>query len=275
VDGTMRKKKGRSLKIVFICFLSAVVLLINSTSFFRVYASDNVMNVGIGSNFSTAGTQVRIPVQVSNLPQSGLSAANFVIEFDDGLVLSDVKAGEIINTSSDFSYYVKFNKVYILFSDSSGGTYPIKNDGNLCYLFFNVSTLSNKNSFAVKRSLGDNEMFADNYLKEINPQFSGGQIVKKDKLYKVQRDKAWRITFNQEIDPDSLLWDSYQIEDINGQSIYAEYRITGNGKTLEILPTEEGYQLYNSYTLILRNTIASKYGKNLSKEEVICFYVDR
>jgi hypothetical protein len=274
VGRNMRKKKKWLFKLITAYVLMALILS-SGTSSVKVYAYDSTIKIDIGENFAASGSQVRLPVHIGNLPQNGLTAANFVIEFDDDLVINDVKAGEIVKNSSDLSYYVKFNKLYILFSDSTGGTYPLKDEGNLCYLTFSINASSSKNNFIVKRIPSDNEIFADNQLKELKAEFSEGSVIKKDKLYRVQSGKTWRITFNHEIRTESLLWNSYQIKSISGQNVSADYKISSDGKTLEILPPKEGYELNNSYFLTLRNTILSKYGKNLSKEEVIYFYIDR
>lgn len=274
VGRNMRKKKKWLFKLIAAYVLTALILL-SGTSSAKVYASDSTIKIDIGENFAASGTLVRLPVNIGNLPQNGLAAANFVIEFDDGLVINDVKAGEIVKNSSDLSYYVKFNKLYILFSDSTGGVYPLKDVGNLCYLTFSINASSSKNNFIVKRIPSDNEIFADNQLKELKAEFSEGSVIKKDKLYRVQSLKTWRVTFNHEIRPESLLWNSYQIKSISGQNVSTDYKISSDGKTLEILPPKEGYELNSSYILTLRNTISSKYGKDLSKEEVIYFYIDR
>jgi hypothetical protein len=209
------------------------------------------------------------------LPQSGLSAMNFVIEFDDGLVLSDIKAGEILNTSADLSYYVDFNKIHILFSDSTAGTYPIKNEGNLCYVTFSVDTATSRDSFIIKRAASGDEIFVDNYLNKLQVEFIEGKVLKKDNLYKVQSNKLWRVTFNQEIDPLSVTNSTIQLKDINGQIIGSSFRIGSDGKTLEILPPVQGYKVNNSYSITIKNSISSIYGRSMIKDQNINFYIER
>jgi hypothetical protein len=256
-------------------FILSLAILFSTASSINTYAAENRLNIDIGDSFSSTEVQTKLPVKVKNLPQSGLSSASFVIEFEDGLILSEVKPGEIINSSSDLSYFVKFNKIYILYSDSSGGIYPIKNEGNLCYLTFKVSALVSKDSFIVKRITSDSEIFADNYLNKLQADFSEGRILKKDKLYRVQSNKTWKVNFNQEINPNSLTSTSVLLMDISGQTMKCEYKLSSDRKSLEILPPEQGYNLNSNYTLVLKNNISSKYGRYLTKEQNIDFYIDR
>jgi hypothetical protein len=264
----------RIFNLITICLL-VTILFLNNVYNMKVHAVETKLTIDIGENFSSTDSQVRIPLYIKNLPQNGLSAMNFVIEFDDGLILNDIKAGEILNNSADLSYYVDFNKIHILFSDSTAGTYPIKNEGNLCYLIFSVNTSANKDSFIVKKVTSSDEIFVDNYLNKLQADFIEGKILKKDELYKVQSNKLWRVTFNHEVDPLSVSSNTIQLKDVNGQVISNTCRISSDGKTLEILPPQQGYKINNSYTITMKNSISSKYGRSMLKEENINFYVDR
>lgn len=264
----------RIFKLITVCLLVTIFLL-NDSYNMKVHAVESKLSIDIGENFSSTDSQVKLPIYIKNLPQSGLSAMNFVIEFDDGLVLSDIKAGEILNSSADLSYYVEFNKIHIIFSDSTAGTYPIKDEGNLCYLTFSVNTSTSKESFIVKKAAISDEIFVDNYLNKLQVDFTEGKIFKKDNLYKVQSNKLWRVTFNHEIDPLSVTSSTIQLKDVNGQVIGNSFRIGSDGKTLEILPPVLGYKVNNSYSITIKNSISSIYGRTMIKDQNINFYIER
>jgi hypothetical protein len=264
----------RIFKFITFCLLGTIFSLNNPYNI-KVHAVESELTIDIGENFSSTDSQVKLPIYIKNLPQNGISAMNFVIEFDDGLVLNDIKAGEILNSSTDLSYYVDFNKIHILFSDSTAGTYPIKDEGNLCYLTFSINASTSKDSFIVKRASSSNEIFADNYLNKLQADFTEGKVLKKDELYKVQSNKLWRVTFNHEIDPLSVTSSAIQLKDVNGKVMFSTFRINDDGKTLEILPPVQGYKINNSYTITIKNSISSKYGRSMLKDENINFYVDR
>jgi hypothetical protein len=264
----------RIFKLITICSIVTIFFL-NNTYNMKVQAVENKLTIDIGENFSSNDSQVKLPIYIKNLPQSGLSAMNFVIEFDDGLVLNDIKTGEILNSSEDLSYYVEFNKIHILFSDSTAGNYPIKDKGNLCYLAFSVNTSTSKDSFIVKRVPSSDEISVDNYLNKLQTDFIEGKILKKDKLYKVQSNKLWRVTFNQKINSFTATNNTIQLKDVNGQTMSSTFRINSDGKTLEVFPPEQGYKINSSYTITIKNGISSIYGRSMIKEQNINFYIDR
>lgn len=258
-------------------FLS-VFLIFMSFSLFNIigvksYAAANKVKVNIGENFGALGDNVIIPVNLSNLPSSGLSAFNFVLEYGEALSINSISPGNIVANSSDFTYSIKNNKIYILFSDSTGGNKPIKNEGILCYI--NLKVNDSKSSLYINRATDKSECFVDNVLNSIDAEFANGKITLKDNLYKVEKDKSWKITFNQEIDPSSLNSSSVEIKDIKGNSINSKLNIINNGKTLEVLPPEGGYNPYGSYVININTNLLSKKGKKLVKGYTINFYIQK
>lgn len=260
------------LRFLCFCFVFTILLSTNMNKV-NVYSETDKLTVDIGESFGSTDSNIFVPVDLFNLPSSGISAMNFVIEFDGNLILNDVRPGELININSDFSYYLKGNKVHVLFSDSSAGTNPIKDEGTLCYLKFKVFNSINKAEFSINRVTSDNEIFVNNSLGKIDASFKDGKIISKDKLFNVSKDKIWEITFNKEIDPYSLRNNSIEVRDINGVKIHISYILTNGGKTLEIYPPEEGYELYKSYSITIKNSFSSKKGLKLSKEQKIDFFI--
>ncbi|WP_055666456.1 cohesin domain-containing protein [Desnuesiella massiliensis] len=247
------------------------MLIFNSVAPVKA-ASYSKFTVEIGANYIGRDNKVSIPVNIYSLPYSGLSAFSFVIEFDSALSLNEVKVGDIIPNSSDFSYSIKDNKIIFLYSDRTGGDKPIKNEGNLCYLNFKINTT--KNLYSIKRIVSDKEIFCDNWLDKIQPDFKEGSLIFKDSLYNTYGDKTWKITFNDEIDYFNLNNNSLEVKDINGQVVNCRFNITSNERTLEVLPPTQGYKINSSYTLTIKNNFVSKKGKKLSKERKIDFYVE-
>lgn len=247
------------------------MLIFNSVAPVKA-ASYSRFTVEVGSNYVGRDNKVSIPVNLYSLPYSGLSAFSFVIEFDSALSLNEVKVGDIIPNSSDFSYSIKDNKVILLYSDSTGGDRLIKNEGNLCYLNFKTDTT--KNFYSIKRIASDKESFSDNWLNKVEPDFKDGSLIFKDGLYNTYRDKVWKITFNDEIDYFNLNNNSLEVKDMNGQIVNCRFNITNNNRTLEVLPPTQGYKINNSYTLTIKNNFASKKGKKLSRERKIDFYIE-
>lgn len=264
----------RIIKVLGI-FIITIILVTANIQKLKVYSADENLTIDIGENYGNSGTEVSVPVYLSNSPQSGISAMNMVLEFDEGLVLNSVKAGYLISNTSDLSYTIKDNKVHILFSDSSTGNSPVKGNGILCYLQFKVSASASGSSFTIRRVASDNDIFVNNYLATLNPDFIDGKIIKKDNLYTVSSDKIWRITFSQQIDPVSLSDGSIEVTDINGDLVYCSIYSTNGNKTIEIYPPYENYERFKSYSLAIKNTFSSKGGTRLSKEQIINFYIEK
>jgi hypothetical protein len=258
------------LRFIYV-FLSAFTLIFFSVG--SVKAEEYKLLVSIGEGFASKDYSAKIPVVLSNLPSSGISAMNFVIEFDSNLILNDVKTGELIRTSSDFSYYVRENRVHILFSDTTTGTNPIKREGTLCYLNFSITDSNTKSDLIVRRITSNNEVFADNSLNKFNPSFENGKVISKDKIHGVSRFKTWKITFNQEVDPYNLINNNVEIRDIKGVKINSELTLTNGGKTLEVNAPYGGYEVGKNYTLSVKNAFFSKRGNRLSEEQNINFYI--
>lgn len=254
------------------CILVIFCILISGNLLSAKAASYNKFTVEVGSNYIGRGNTISIPVNLYNLPYSGITAFSFVIEFDSDLYLSDVKEGDIIPSSTSFSYSIKDNKVILLYSDTTGGDKPIKNEGNLCHLNFKTDRM--KNFYTIKRVISDKESFSDNWLSKVEPDFKDGSLSFKDDLYSTYKDKTWKITFNDEIDYFNLNNNSLEVKDMNGQVVNCRFNITNGDRTLEVLPPTEGYRINNSYTLTIKNNFASKKGKKLSKERKIDFYVE-
>jgi hypothetical protein len=261
------------LRFLSICFVFVAVFTGNMDRI-KVYSEADRLTVDIGESFGSTSNNVYVPIDLSGLPSSGISAFNFVIEFDDNLIFNDVKPGNLIRTASDFSYYAKDNKIHILFSDSTAGVNPIKDGGTLCYLNFKIFNLNNNNEFKIKRAISSNEIFVNNNLNKVDVNFLDGKIIGKDKLYGVSKNRVWRITFNQEIDSYSLRNNSIEVRDINGTKVTSSFTLTDGGKTLEIFPPDRGYEVYKSYTITIKNSFLSKMGRKLSKEQAINFYIE-
>lgn len=259
----------------FLCiFITSFTLCFISADKVKVYSEDYKLTVSIGEQFASTDYSVRVPVDLSNLPTNGISAMNFVIEFDSDLILNDVRIGGIIHTASDFSYYVKENKVHLLFSDSTSGTNPIKNDGTLCYLYFKIMNSNAKNELTIRRISSSNEIFADNNLNKFSPSFVDGKVMNKDKIYGVSKYKVWRITFNQQVDPSNLKNNSVEVRDSKGIKSHSSFILSNGGKTLEVYAPDGGYEVGKSYTLTIKTTFLSKKGLKLSQEKNIDFYVE-
>lgn len=261
------------LRFLCFCFVFTILLSTNMDKV-NVYSETNKLTVAIGESFGSSDYGVSIPIDLHSLPSTGISAMNFVIEHDSNLILNDVRVGSIVLKSSDFSYYVKENKVHILFSDSTVGSNPIKTEGTLCYLNFTVSNSSSKNELAIKRVAAENDIFVDNNLSKIDVSFQNGKIIKKDKIHGVSRYKVWNITFNQEVNANSLRNGSIEIRDAMGVKVHSSFILTNGGKTLEIYPPDEGYEINKSYTITIKTSFLSKKGFKLSKEQKIDFYIE-
>lgn len=257
----------------FTLVLFVAFILFNLTDNY-IKAEEYKLTVSIGEAFASKEYGGKIPVKLSNLPSSGISAMNFVIEFDSDLVLDDVKAGELIRISADFSYYIRENRLYLIFSDSTSGNNPIKREGTLCYLNFKVSNSNTKSDLSVRRVSSSNEIFSDNDLNKFSPSFESGKIISKDKIYGVSRFKGWKITFNQEADSYNFVNNSIEVRNIKGEKIHSEFNLTNGGKTLEVSAPYGGYEPGNSYTLTIKDNFLSKRGNRLSKEQNINFYIE-
>lgn len=144
----------------------------------KAYAYDK-FTVEIGSDYIAGAENVQVPVKLYNLTNNGISAMSFVIEFDSALTLNGVSAGDIISKSSDFSYSVRENKIYILFSDSSAGSNPIKTGGAFCYL--NFKTNKYKGTYYINRLSSNREAFVDNWMSKIEPDFKSGSLTYKNR----------------------------------------------------------------------------------------------
>jgi hypothetical protein len=239
----------------------------------KVYSEDNKLKVSIGENFGSTDNYISIPIDLSDLPEKGISAMNFVVEFDGNLVLNSVKPGGLVGTASDFTYYVRDNKVHILFSDSTSGEKPIKDSGTLCLLNFKIYGINSKNELTIKRIYSINEIAVDNNLNKVDMVFDEGKIIAKEKLYEAASDKVWNITFSHEVDPFSLRNNSIEVRDSKGVKIQSSFILTNSGKTVEVYPPDGGYDVYKSYTITIKASFLSTIGKNISKEQAINFYI--
>jgi hypothetical protein len=259
----------------FICILLFSSILFSSVSSTKVYSSTNKITVTVGSNYSDRSNEVKIPINLSDMPDNGLAGMNFSLQFDDGLTFNSITNGELISNSSDFSYSIKDNKISFLYSDTTGGDTPLKNAGLLCYISFTVNNNSYKTSYSIKRIATNSEKFIDKYFSNVEPTFVDGAVAFKDSLYRVSSYKKWQITFNSEISPSSLINNSIEVKNLKGEAITCSFSITNGGKTLEITAPSGGYKLYDSYTITLKNTFISNKSRKLSKEQIINFYVER
>jgi hypothetical protein len=258
-----------------ICILLFSTILFSSLNSTKVYSSVNKITVTVGSNFADRSNEVKVPISLSDMPDNGLSGMNFSLQFDEGLTFNSITNGELISNSNDFAFSIKDNKINFLYSDTTGGDTPLKTAGVLCYISFTTNNNSYKTSYPIKRIATNSEKFIDKYFSNVEPTFVDGAVAFKDSLYRVSSYKKWQITFNSEISPSSLINNSIEVKNLKGEVITCGFSITNGGKTLEITAPTGGYKLYDSYTIILKNTFVSSKSRKLSKEQIVNFYVER
>lgn len=266
------KRLFRILNVFLLCLaVSFSTNIYGKISNAETYETDKQVRVTIGDSFGKVGGNVSIPVYFDGLPQNGVSAANFIIAFDKDLSLNNVTAGNIIDKSSDFSFSVKDNKLYLLFSDGTGGSNPIKKQGVFCYLNFTVN--KNKTNFSISRLEDANEIFVDNDLNKLKGDFKSGNVILKEDLYRVPINKSWKISFNQKLDV-SKIKQGIEIKDIRGNSINYDFKLSNEDRTIEILPPKGGYELDKSYIIYINSNFMSKRGKQIKNPYTYYFYVE-
>lgn len=254
-------------------FLLCTFIVFSNAFYTKAYGASSKVMVAVGNNYAKQQQEIIIPISFSNIPYNGISSLNFVIEFDDSLVLKDVVPGEIIDNSKDFSYSVKDNKIYLLFSDSKAGSNPIKKEGNFCYLNLKVPD-SYKASFSIVRVANDKEIFCDNSMNIIGTDFKAGKITLKNDMYKVSSYKIWKINFTKELDLDKIKNGGVQVKDADGNLVGCYFNTTNDGKTLEIISPNGGYNKNKTYSIEISDSLLSKSGKKIKKPYSYYFYIE-
>lgn len=86
-------------------------------------------------------------------------------------------------------------------------------------------------------------------------------------------NKVWKLSFNTELDIDSL-HENIQIKDItNGNTFSPNLTQENNNSVVKISAPSGGYSIGHEYQLILKNNIKSKKGKGLSKTVIFNFVI--
>lgn len=86
-------------------------------------------------------------------------------------------------------------------------------------------------------------------------------------------NKIWTVKFNQEVSYDDLTKDEIFIVDIEGNKLSCKIELE-EGKTLKVLPPQEGYKDGQVYTLNISENIKSKSKKFIKSPKEFTFKVD-
>lgn len=96
---------------------------------------------------------------------------------------------------------------------------------------------------------------------------NGGEVI-------VLKNKTWYLSFSEKLDKESVNNETIYVTDERGEKVDTKIVVNRDGKTVMILPPENGYNSNSSqYTLHVKGNIHSKYGKKLNKDKKIPFIV--
>ncbi|MCX7747540.1 MAG: cohesin domain-containing protein, partial [Clostridia bacterium] len=98
------------------------------------------MKVNVGAVEGTSGTVVNVPLILSDIPEGGLTAANFTLAIENSIVGKVVveRGSELEAIGADAQLTISTNVldsknlITLLYNDRSGGSSPVVEEGVFC-----------------------------------------------------------------------------------------------------------------------------------------------
>ncbi|KNY27654.1 cohesin domain-containing protein [Pseudobacteroides cellulosolvens] len=141
--------------------------------------SSNAMKISLSKVSCNKGANIKIDVNLSKVPQKGITSGQFNVEFDKSkFTVKQITVGDIVNDKAkDISYNTIENGITVLYSDDkqSGDSY-IKKDGVLCTIEFDVSASCPAGEHDIKFYKDESSVFYSEMISLVEVLYEDGKI---------------------------------------------------------------------------------------------------